>query len=97
VAILLVYFAVANRHWTDVSFDPFNKTDPWLVISMPTFLLLFAGIFIGMIVGGGVVWMRQGKWRKQARMVQTHTTSAADDRGGTSDTSALVPALRQPH
>ena len=47
VAVLLVSFAVANRHWTNVSFDPLNKTDPWLVISMPTYLLLFAGIFIG--------------------------------------------------
>jgi hypothetical protein len=39
---------------------------------MPAFMLLFAGIFIGLIVGGVVTWLRQGKWRKQARQAQVH-------------------------
>jgi uncharacterized integral membrane protein len=72
VAVLLICFAVANRHWITVSFDPISKDNPWLAVSMPAFMLLFAGIFIGLIVGGVVTWLRQGKWRKQARQAQVH-------------------------
>jgi uncharacterized integral membrane protein len=72
VAVLLISFAVANRHWITVSLDPVSKDDPWLALSMPAFMLLFIGIFIGLVVGGTVVWLRQGKWRKQARQAQAH-------------------------
>ncbi len=94
VAVVLVSFAVANRHWTDVSFDPLNKTDPWLMISMPTYLLLFTGIFIGLIVGGVVVWMRQGKWRKAARLAQTGKPDVPAERKP-SDQTGLVPVVSQ--
>lgn len=98
VAILLVCFAVANRQWIDVSLDPINRVDPWASLSMPAFLLFFLGIFIGMIVGGCVVWFKQGKWRKAARkhheVVQASSPGAAPA-NATGD--ALVPALRQPN
>ena len=76
VAVLLICFAVANRHWITVSFDPVSKDNPWLALSMPAFMLLFIGIFIGLLVGGAVVWLRQGKWRKQARVAQAHEHDA---------------------
>lgn len=94
IAVLLVCFAVANRHWTTVSFDPINKSDPWLAVSAPTFLILFAGIFIGLIVGGIVVWTKQGKWRKQARKAHDLAPAGAEETKS-SDNSALVPALRR--
>jgi uncharacterized integral membrane protein len=93
VAVLLVSFAVANRHWIDISFDPINKADPWLVISLPAYLLLFAGMFIGMIVGGFVVWARQGKWRKAARMAQTTKPEIPAERK-TNDATGLVPVVK---
>jgi uncharacterized integral membrane protein len=70
VAILLISFAVANRQWITVSLDPISRETPWLSVSMPAFLLLFIGIFLGLVVGGMVTWWRQGKWRKQARKAQ---------------------------
>ncbi len=70
MAVLLICFAVANRQWITVSLDPVSRDAPWLSVSMPAFLLLFAGIFIGLVVGGLVTWWRQGKWRKQARKAQ---------------------------
>jgi len=94
VAVALVSFAVANRHWTDVSFDPINKADPWLAISMPVYLLLFAGVFIGMIVGGVVVWLRQGKWRKAARLAHTAKPDVPAERKP-SDATGLVPVVNQ--
>ena len=85
VAVMLISFAVANRHWITVSLDPVSKDDPWLALSMPAFMLLFIGIFIGLVVGGAVVWLRQGKWRKQARQAQSHAhePGAAKSQSGT--------------
>jgi uncharacterized integral membrane protein len=67
VAVVFIAFAVANRQWITVSFDPLSRENPWLAISMPAFMLFFAGIFLGLIVGGIVVWARQAKWRRAAR------------------------------
>lgn len=94
VAVLLVSFAVANRHWIDISFDPINKADPWLMISLPAYLLLFAGMFIGMIVGGVVVWARQGRWRKAARMAQSARPDVPAERKK-NDATGLVPVVKQ--
>lgn len=94
VAVLLVSFAVANRHWINISFDPINKTDPWLMISLPAYLLLFAGMFIGMIVGGVVVWLRQAKWRKAARMAQSASPDVPAERKK-NDATGLVPVVKQ--
>lgn len=94
VAVLLVSFAVANRHWIDISFDPINKVDPWLMISLPAYLLLFVGMFIGMIVGGVVVWARQGRWRKAARMAQSARPDVPAERKK-NDATGLVPVVKQ--
>ncbi len=94
VAIVLIAFAVANRHWITVSLDPISKENPWLALSMPAFMLLFIGIFIGLIVGGVVVWLRQGKWRKQARQAQSHSgqaPSAPAQPGGASNGLTRLP------
>lgn len=98
VAVVLIAFAVANRHWITVSFDPVSRDNPWLAVSMPAFALLFIGIFIGLIVGGIVVWWRQGKWRKQARQAQAHehdavmAAKASASASGTSLTRLPGPA-----
>lgn len=67
VAIVLIAFAIANRQFTSVSFDPFSADAPWLAVSMPLWALFFCGIFVGLIAGGIASWLTQGKWRKIAR------------------------------
>ena len=37
LGVVLVVFAVANRHEVTVSFDPFNSSDPALGFSLPLF------------------------------------------------------------
>jgi hypothetical protein len=67
VTVLVVGFAVANRQWIEVSFDPFDTTDPFASIAMPQWALLFCGLFIGTIAGWTVCWFGQSKWRKSTR------------------------------
>ena len=67
LAVVAIALAVANRHAVVLSFDPFNVASPALSITVPLFVLLFATLVIGVVVGGAAVWFRQGRWRRQAR------------------------------
>lgn len=71
VAILMIAFAIANRKFQTVSFDPFSQDAPWAHIEVPLWSLFYAGIFVGLVAGGVAAWMKQGKWRKIAR--ERHT------------------------
>jgi uncharacterized integral membrane protein len=67
LAILIVAFAVANRQVVTVSFDPFSSTDPAYAAKLPLFVLIFALVILGIIVGGVATWLRQASWRRTAR------------------------------
>ena len=65
IVIIVVAFAVANRKWVTLSFNPFTQDVP--SIDLPLWLLFFLGIFVGAIVGWAGSWLAQGKHRKAAR------------------------------
>ena len=67
LAIILVALAVANRGPASFTLDPFNPGNPALTWQMPLFVLIFAGIAIGMILGSLATWVKQGRYRKLAR------------------------------
>lgn len=67
IAIIGVGFAVANREWVTISFDPINRALPRATMSMPLWALFFAGIFLGIFVGWFVAWRGAGKHRRSAR------------------------------
>jgi uncharacterized integral membrane protein len=67
IVILVIAFAVANRRWTTLSFDPFTQEAPRISMDMPLWLLFFLGIFTGIVVGWIGSWLAQGKHRKAAR------------------------------
>ncbi len=65
IIVLVIGFAIANRKWVDISFNPFTQDMPSL--PMPLWFLLFIGIFMGLIIGWIGAWLAQGKHRKAAR------------------------------
>ena len=67
LAVFMIAISVANREVITLSFDPFSATDPALFLSVPLFWIIFASLFIGVIIGGFIVWMKQGRFRKEAR------------------------------
>ena len=67
LGLILVTFAVANRHFVTVSFDPFMANDPSLSVTMPLFLLLILVAALGVVAGGCAVWFGQRHWRRAAR------------------------------
>ncbi len=62
VAAVLVALAVANRQLVSVSFDPFDSSDLDLAVKVPLYLVGFALLIAGVIVGG--VAARLGKRRR---------------------------------
>jgi uncharacterized integral membrane protein len=86
IVIFVVAFAIANRRWVTLSFDPFTSDAPRIAMDMPLWLLFFLGIFVGLVVGWFAAWLSQGKHRKAAR----------DARGEVSKLQVELTDLRKP-
>lgn len=67
VGILVIVLAVANRHPVTLSLDPFKPEAPALAVTLPFFVFIFAALFAGLLLGGFGAWLKQGKWRREAR------------------------------
>jgi uncharacterized integral membrane protein len=67
VALLVLVFAVANRHSTTVVLDPLGLLTNGMTISAPLFIILFLAIMVGVLLGGAASWIVQGKYRRAAR------------------------------
>jgi uncharacterized integral membrane protein len=65
IVVLVVGFAVANRKWVTLSFNPLTQDVPSL--ELPLWLLFFLGLFVGAVVGWAGSWLAQAKHRKAAR------------------------------
>ncbi len=76
IFLILVTFAVANRHFVTVSFDPFNSTHPSVFVSMPLFALIVAVAILGVIAGGLATWFGQRRWRRAARQHEADARAA---------------------
>jgi uncharacterized integral membrane protein len=74
LALVLVAFAVANRQIATVSLDPFDQEDPALVFSQPMYLLVFAVLIGGVLLGGCAAWLRQAGWRARARRAEAQVS-----------------------
>ncbi len=95
-AILLIALTVANRHAVTLSFDPFSPLDPAFGLEMPVFLLVFATLLAGIVIGGIATWLTQGTWRKSARAnraaAHAATREAAELRREVEKAHAALPA-----
>jgi uncharacterized integral membrane protein len=91
LGLILIVFAVANRHFVTVSFDPFNTTEPALAASLPLFALIIAVAILGVVAGGLATWFGQRRWRRAARR---HEADARDARAELADLRAAAMAAR---
>jgi hypothetical protein len=69
-AAALVAFAVANRTAVNVSFDPFEPTDPAFILNLPLWIVSFAVLSLGVAIGGIVSWFSEGKRRRHRRRLE---------------------------
>lgn len=66
-AIVIIALAVANRQTVTLSFDPFNASAPAAALALPLFVIVFAALITGVIIGGLAVRLGHGRWRRMAR------------------------------
>jgi uncharacterized integral membrane protein len=71
LVVVLVAFAVVNRHAVTISFDPFSSVSPAYAVTLPLFVAIFSALIFGVLVGGFAAWLRQGKWRRMVRRLDT--------------------------
>lgn len=91
LGLILVVFAVANRHFVTVSFDPFVSSGPSFSITLPLFLLLILVAALGVLAGGCAVWFGQRHWRRAARRNEAEARAA---RGELADLRAQAAAAK---
>jgi uncharacterized integral membrane protein len=91
LGLIFIVFAVANRHFVTVSFDPFNSAVPSLAVRLPLFALIILVAIIGVVAGGSATWFRQRRWRRAARR---HEADARTARAEVADLRAASVATR---
>lgn len=60
-ALFASLLALANRSIVTVSFDPIPPTSEAWSVEAPLFLVILAAMFIGILMGGFVVWLERRK------------------------------------
>ncbi len=98
LAVIIIAFAVANRQIVTVSLDPFSGSEPAASVTLPLFALIILVLIIGVLIGGGAAWLRQGKWRRDARRLEREVRELrqkADALGAAGDPS-IIPQEGNP-
>lgn len=68
LCVVLIIFALANRHSVIVNFNPFAAAPPTnQELGVPLFLVLFAVLLTGILLGGIATWFAQGPHRRDER------------------------------
>ena len=97
VAIVALLFALANRHVVTVSFDPFVANDiQGPQVTAPLFIIVILAVMSGALLGGFVVWLRQGRYRKAARTAVTETERLRSETEGLRARLAVSPTAALP-
>jgi len=91
LALIFVVFAVANRHFVTMSFDPFNSVNPAVSVTLPLFVLIIAIAILGVIAGGLATWFGQRRWRRAARQ---HELEARTERAQLAELRSQAASMR---
>jgi len=67
IAIVVVALAVVNNQPVTLVLDPFNPTAPFFSLTIPLYVVFFATLAVGVLVGGVGSWFGQGHVRRAAR------------------------------
>ncbi len=81
LAVVIIAFAVANRQTVTVSFDPFSTVSPAYATTLPLFVVVFAVLILGVLIGGIAAWIRQSKWRRTARKLDAQVRALRAEQG----------------
>lgn len=78
VSVGLVMLAVANRHEVALFVNPFAGAEGGS-LDVPLFLVVFAAMIVGVVLGGMAAWLSQGRYRKAARRSAREARAAHEE------------------
>jgi uncharacterized integral membrane protein len=93
VAIVLIALAVANRGTVLFTADPFNPGNPLLSWHTPLFALMFLALIAGLLIGGLVTWLAQGRYRRLARERKAEADRLLSEASKRDAAQRAVPAV----
>jgi len=95
LALILIVFAVNNRHFVDVSLWPLD-----FIMRLPLFVLVFIGVFAGFLAGAMVAWVSSAQRHRRAQrrhadedVQRARATRAQDEPRIGDDAGTTPPAL----
>ncbi len=75
IGVPVVAVALANKQMVPISADPTGNADKMLTVSLPLFVVVFASLLVGMLIGGIITWVGQGKHRRAARRAKSEAAN----------------------
>jgi len=78
--VICVSLAISNRGTVAVGLEPLP-----FVLNVPMFAVIFGAMFVGVIVGGFGMWLRDGAVRQRARREHRHADELERDLKKTQD------------
>ena len=66
-AAVLIPIGISNRQPVTLNLDPFGRAVSPFTVAPPLSLLMLLIFVLGLLIGGLVTWLGQGKWRHAAR------------------------------
>ncbi len=75
LCLVLIVFALANRQLVVVNFNPFVPSEALTTpgVGVPLFLVLFAVLLFGVLLGGISTWFAQAPHRRDERAYRRET------------------------
>ena len=95
IAVIVIGFAIANRHQVDLTFDPLP-----LSLSLPFYLPVLTGVLLGLVAGGVISWRTGRRLRVRLRTAARerdelqHSLSLPASKDQQSKSTIPLPAAR---
>jgi uncharacterized integral membrane protein len=68
LALLAIAFAIGNHHDVTLYFDPISSEPQGYTI--PVYVVIFATLILGVLIGGIANWLGQHSYRRTARVAR---------------------------
>lgn len=79
LVLVVLVLAIANRRPVVVSLDPFSLDAPAWALSLPLFLVMFAALLLGVLIGGTAVWFGKLRWKMAAQRAEREAARLRDE------------------
>lgn len=93
LAIIVMALAVVNNQPVTISVDPFTPEMPFYAFSVPLYVVFFAALMVGIVIGGIAVWAGQHRFRKAARQNRREARRWRDEAERLKEANTAGPAL----